>query len=145
MTVLLHMTAGGNVRREGHPVTVVLQPMERTLWRALVMANHRYVTCDAIMSHTYAHSSDEPFSKVISARVAQMRKKLKQIDAKDAIETQRGVGYRLSDKYEVVDDDHTMRLALPPNMIAGLHDAAFEGGLPVDEFVFKALEDVLKK
>ena len=80
------------VRRGGRPVT--LQPREFRLLEELMRHAGEFVTRTMLLERVWDFHFD-PQTKIVETHMSRLRAKLNEGEARDAIETVRGVGYRI--------------------------------------------------
>lgn len=80
------------VRRSGRPVT--LQPREFRLLEELMRHAGEFVTRTMLLERVWDFHFD-PQTKIVETHMSRLRAKLNEGEASDAIETVRGVGYRI--------------------------------------------------
>jgi two-component system OmpR family response regulator len=82
------------VRRDG--ATVVLQPREFRLLEELMSDASKVVTRTMLLERVWNYHFD-PRTNIVETHISHLRSKLNEGGKPDAIETVRGVGYRMSD------------------------------------------------
>jgi two-component system OmpR family response regulator len=82
------------VSRDGNPVT--LQPREFRLLEELMREDGKIVTRTMLLERVWNYHFD-PQTNIVETHVSRLRSKLNEGDKPDAIETVRGVGYRMAD------------------------------------------------
>lgn len=83
------------VRREG--VAVALQPREFRLLEELMNEGGKVVTRTMLLERVWNYHFD-PRTNIVETHISHLRSKLNEGGKPDAIETVRGVGYRMSDR-----------------------------------------------
>ena len=83
------------VRRDG--ATVVLQPREFRLLEELMSDASKVVTRTMLLERVWNYHFD-PRTNIVETHISHLRSKLNEGGKPDAIETVRGVGYRMSDQ-----------------------------------------------
>ena len=82
------------VRRDGRPI--VLQPREFRLLEELMREDGKVVTRTMLLERIWNYHFD-PQTNIVETHISRLRSKLNEGGKADAIETVRGVGYRMAD------------------------------------------------
>ncbi|HEV2594970.1 MAG TPA: response regulator transcription factor [Sphingomicrobium sp.] len=84
-----------SVQRDGR--AIALQPREFQILEELMREEGRVVTRTMLLERVWEYDFD-PLTNIVDTHVSRLRSKLNEGAAKDAIETVRGVGYRMADR-----------------------------------------------
>ena len=82
------------VQRDGHSIS--LQPREFQILEELVREGGKVVTRTMLLERVWDYHFD-PMTNIVDTHVSRLRSKLNEDGRPDAIETVRGVGYRMAD------------------------------------------------
>lgn len=82
------------VQRDGHSIS--LQPREFQILEELVREGGKVVTRTMLLERVWDYHFD-PMTNIVDTHVSRLRSKLNEDGLPDAIETVRGVGYRMAD------------------------------------------------